>query len=75
MKKIKIPKGEIRAMNQFLATCKPFDLVWCDLVSAKKPKNAIWWGWVSPDLVNHINAKLQGEFTLLPTGACKVVMK
>jgi hypothetical protein len=75
MQKIKIPKSEIRAMKQFLATSRPFDLVWCDLVAVKKPKNAIWWGWMSPDLVNHINEKLKDGFILLPTGACKVAMK
>ena len=75
-KSVKIPKSEIRAMGQFLARCKPFELVWCDLVASQNPKRAIWWGWVSPDLIKHINDKLeQIGFRLLETGQCKVVMK
>lgn len=76
MKTIKFPKSEIRAMKQFLSRTQQFELVWCDLVPFpyKKTKTAIWWGWMSPDLVNQINAKLNG-FLLLPTGECKVVMK
>jgi len=75
-KNIKLPKTEIRAMKKFLSQCRPFELVWCDLVAVRNPKSAIWWGWVSPDFIKPINDKLeQIGFCLLPTGECKVAMK
>ncbi len=63
-------------MKKFLSQCRPFELVWCDLVAVRNPKSAIWWGWVSPDFIKPINDKLeQIGFCLLPTGECKVAMK
>lgn len=58
MKKIKLSKKEIRQLKIDLPRLgKSFDLAWCDLEQDGK-RHPIWWGWVSPDLVDPINAQL-----------------
>lgn len=80
MKKIKIPKKVIRELQRDLPQLgKPFKLLWCDLhdIRTEIQGNPHAWGWISPDLLNHLNKKVLWDktpLTLIPQAQCEVKM-
>lgn len=79
MKKIKIPKMEIRHLQRTLPQLgKPFGLLWCDVkdVSKGKKANPVAWGWISQDLLDFINTAPKSlKVTMEATGQCVVKMQ
>lgn len=70
MKKIKIPTVAVPS--------EPIKLLWCDLHDIRTEIRGTphAWGWISPDLLNHLNKEVFGKtpLTLIPQAQCEAKM-